>query len=329
MKIFVTGAAGFIGSHLVETLLSDGHQVTGLDDLSTGRLSNLRAVADHPEFRLVQGSILDQDLVSELTAGCQQVYHLAAAVGAFVIRDRTLESLRTNIHGTENVVDAAARCGAVLLAASTSEIYGKNAKPGLSEDDDRIIGSPLKSRWSYAEAKAIDESLIDAYGRECGLKAVIIRFFNTVGPRQTGRYGMVIPRFTRQALAGETLTVYGTGDQVRCFCHVHDVIPALTKLIATPAAYGRAVNLGNNEPTSINDLAKRIMVATQSTSVISYTPYLNAYGPGYEDMQRRIPDCTLARTLCGFAPRRSLDDIIQAVIEDQEADQRAEAAAAS
>jgi UDP-glucose 4-epimerase len=327
MKIFVTGVAGFIGSHLVEDLLSDGHQVTGLDDLSTGRLSNLRAVADHPNFRLVQGSILDQSLVSELTAGCQQVYHLAAAVGAFVIRDRTLESLRTNIHGTDNVVDAAARHGAVLLAASTSEIYGKNTRPGLREDDDRIIGSPLKSRWSYAEAKAIDESLIDAYCRERGLKAVIIRFFNTVGPRQTGRYGMVIPRFTRQALAGQPITVYGTGDQIRCFCHVHDVIPALTKLIATPAAYGRAVNLGNNEPTSINDLARRIIAATHSTSVITHTPYLEAYGSGYEDMQRRIPDCRLAHTLCGFTPRRTLDDIVEAVIEDQEAIRNATAAA--
>jgi UDP-glucose 4-epimerase len=319
MKILVTGAAGFIGSHLVEHLLSDGHQVTGLDDLSTGRLSNLRAVADHARFRLVRGSILDEALVGELTAGRQQVYHLAAAVGSFVIRDHTLDALRTNIHGTENVVEAAARSGAVLLAASTSEIYGKNAKTGLSEDDDRVIGSPLKSRWSYAEAKAIDESLIEAYCRERGLRAVIIRFFNTVGPRQTGRYGMVIPRFTRQALAGEPLTVYGTGDQIRCFCHVHDVIPALTRLMATPAAHGRAINLGNNEPTSINDLAKRIIIATASSSVISYTPYLDAYGPGYEDMQRRIPDCTLARTLCGFAPQRTLDDIIEAVIEDQKA----------
>lgn len=318
MKVFVTGAAGFIGSHLVEHLLSSGHQVTGLDDLSTGRLSNLRSVADHPDFRLVQGSILDAGLVSELTAGCQQVYHLAAAVGSFVIRDRTLESLRTNIHGTENVVEAATSAGAVLLSASTSEIYGKNGKLGLTEDDDRIIGSPLKSRWSYSEAKAIDESLIDAYARERGLKAVIIRFFNTVGPRQTGRYGMVIPRFTRQALAGEPLTVYGTGEQIRCFCHVLDVIPALTKLIATPAAYGKAVNLGNNEPISINDLAKLIIVATHSSSTISYTPYLDAYGPGYEDMQRRMPDCTLARTLCGFVPQRTLDDIIEAVIEGEQ-----------
>jgi UDP-glucose 4-epimerase len=327
MRIFVTGAAGFIGSHLVEALLAAGNEVTGLDDLSTGRPENLAAVEDEPGFRLVQGSILDQGLVNDLTAGCDQVYHLAAAVGAFVIRDRTLESLRTNIHGTENVVDAAARHGAVLLAASTSEIYGKNTKPGLCEDDDRIIGSPLKSRWSYAEAKAIDESLIDAYCRERGLRAVIIRFFNTVGPRQTGRYGMVIPRFTRQALRGETLTVYGTGEQIRCFCHVLDVIPALIQLMVTPAAYGRAVNLGNSQPVSINGLAQRIITATGSGSTISHTPYLDAYGPGYEDMQRRIPDSTLAGQLAGFTPQRTLDDIIRSVIEDQEASQPSVAAA--
>jgi len=318
MRIFVTGAAGFIGSHVVGALLAAGNEVTGLDDLSTGRPENLGTVTDDPRFRLVQGSILDQSLVNDLTAGCDQVYHLAAAVGSFVIRDRTLDSLRTNIHGTENVVDAAARHDAVLLAASTSEIYGKNTKPGLCEDDDRIIGSPLKSRWSYAEAKAIDESLIDAYCRERGLRAVIIRFFNTVGPRQTGRYGMVIPRFTRQALRGEPLTVYGTGEQIRCFCHVLDVIPALTQLMITPEAYGRAVNLGNSQPVSINSLAQRIIAATGSSSTISHTPYLDAYGPGYEDMLRRIPDAALANKLVGFAPQRTLDDIIRSVIEDQQ-----------
>ena len=319
MKSFVTGAAGFIGSHLVEALLAEGHQVVGLDDLSTGRAENLAGAAQHPGFTLIQGSITDRVLVDELTLGADQVYHLAAAVGAFVIRDRTLQSMRTNIHGTENVVDAAQRAGARLLVASTSEIYGKNTKVGLTEDDDRLIGSPLKSRWSYAEAKAIDESLVEAYVRELGLQAVIVRLFNTVGPRQTGRYGMVIPRFVRQALAGEPLTVFGTGDQVRCFCHVLDVIPALTALVASDRACGRAVNLGSGEQVSIEQLARRVIAATGSASGITRRSYLEVYGSGYEDMQRRVPDCSLARELTGFAPRRTLGDIIAAVIADQTA----------
>ena len=328
MKSFVTGAAGFIGSHLVEALLGAGHEVAGLDDFSTGRRENLATVASHPRFRLVEGSILDSTLVDGLSADAGQVFHLAAAVGAFVIRDRTLESLRTNIGGTENVVAAADRAGARLLVASTSEIYGKNDKVGLREDDDRIAGSPLKSRWSYAEAKAIDESLVGAYVRERGLRAVIVRLFNTVGPRQTGRYGMVIPRFVRQALAGEPLTVFGTGGQIRCFCHVHDVVPALTALIGSDAACGRAVNLGSSEQVSISQLAQRVIAATGSGSGIVRSSYLEAYGVGYEDMLRRVPDCTLARDLVGFAPVRTLDDIIRAVIDDQAAGRRSPAATA-
>jgi UDP-glucose 4-epimerase len=327
MRVLVTGAAGFIGSHLTEELLSDGHQVTGLDDLSTGRLENLRAVAGHPSFRLVQGSILDTATVGELTAGSDWVFHLAAAVGAFVIRDRTLDSLRTNVRGTENVVEAAHRHGARLLVASTSEIYGKNMKVGLREDDDRVLGSPLKSRWSYSEAKAIDESLVDSYVRELGLSAVIVRFFNTVGPRQTGRYGMVIPRLVRQGLAGQPLTVFGTGQQVRCFCHVLDVVPALTRLITSERASGRAVNLGSTEQVTIEGLAGRVIAATGSAAGIERTSYLEAYGSGYEDMQRRVPDCTLAFDLVGFRATRSLEDIIQAVIEDQLAGRPAAAAA--
>jgi nucleoside-diphosphate-sugar epimerase len=328
MRVFVTGAAGFIGSHLTEALLAAGHQVTGLDDLSTGRMSNLDPVAGHPGFTLAEGSILDGALVGELAGGADRIYHLAAAVGAFVIRDKTLESLRTNVHGTENVVAAADRVGARLLVASTSEIYGKNDKVGLTEDDDRIAGSPLKSRWSYAEAKAIDESLVEAYARERGLRAVIVRLFNTVGPRQTGRYGMVIPRFVRQALAGEPLTVFGSGEQIRCFCHVHDVVPALMSLIESDAAAGRAVNLGSSEQVSISELARRVIAATGSASDIVRASYLAAYGAGYEDMLRRVPDCTLARELVGFAPSRNLADIIGAVIADQTADRTSPAAAA-
>ena len=328
MRCFVTGAAGFIGSHLTEQLLAAGHEVVGLDDLSTGRRGNLDTVAGHPGFRLVEGSILDGAAVDELASAADWVFHLAAAVGAFVIRDRTLSSLRTNIRGTENVVEAAHRSRARLLVASTSEIYGKNTKVGLREDDDRVIGSPLKSRWSYAEAKAIDESLVESYVRELGLRAVIVRFFNTVGPRQTGRYGMVIPRFVRQALGGEPLTVFGSGEQVRCFCHVHDVLPALIRLISADRACGLAVNVGSTEQVTIAGLARRVIAATGSASRIERTSYLEAYGSGYEDMQRRVPDCTLAADLVGFTAARSLDEIIQAVIVDQAGGRPAAAAAA-
>jgi nucleoside-diphosphate-sugar epimerase len=327
MRYLVTGAAGFIGGHLTAALLAAGHQVTGLDDLSTGQMPNLGTATSHPGFTFTEGTILDHALVTRLAAGAGVIFHLAAAVGSFVIRDHTLDAMRTNIHGTENVVDAALNTGAVLVAASTSEIYGKNTKIGLREDDDRILGSPLRSRWSYAEAKAIDESLIEATTREKGLQAVIARLFNTVGPRQSGRYGMVIPRFTRQALAGEPLTVYGTGDQIRCFCHVHDIIPALVNLAAAPAAYGHAVNLGSTEQVTINTLAAKIITATRSPSPITHSSYLDAYGPGYEDMQRRVPDCTLATTLTGFHPTRTLDTIIHDVIHDQTASRHTAAAA--
>lgn len=319
MRVLVTGAAGFIGSHLVDALLGAGHKVVGLDDLSTGRRANLTEASQRRNFRLVEGSIVDKRLVDELTAESDVVFHLAAAVGAYVILERTLESLRTNIHGTENVVEAASKHKARLLVASTSEIYGKNTKIGLCEDDDRIIGSPLKSRWTYAEAKALDESLVDAYVREHGLRAVIVRLFNTVGPRQTGRYGMVIPRFVRQALSGEPLTVFGTGEQIRCFCHVHDVIPALIRLITLDEAVGQAVNLGSSEQVSIEELAKRVITATGSASEITRASYLEAYGPGYEDMQRRVPACGKARALVDFRPTRTLDDIITAVAAEQRA----------
>lgn len=313
----VTGAAGFIGSHLTEALIADGHEVTGLDDLSTGRIQNLRQVIDHPRFTFVEGSVLDEPLVGKLVSQADAVIHLAAAVGVFTIQNKTLDSLRTNIHGTENVIAAAADHDVRLLLASTSEIYGRNTTPGLREDADRIIGSPLKSRWSYAEAKALDESLAAAYANERGLRVTIVRFFNTVGPRQTGRYGMVIPRFVRQALDNKAVTVFGTGEQARCFGHVADIVPAVIRLAALDQAIGLAVNLGNPEQVTINDLAMRVIQATGSTSSIEHISYQEAYGEGYEDMQRRVPNCDLAKELVGFTPARDLDTIIRDVIEYQ------------
>ncbi len=320
MRALVTGGAGFIGSHLVDHLAGAGHVVVVLDDLSTGRLANL--AADPPRCEFVEGSVLDPDLVDRLVGGVEVVFHLAAAVGAFLIRDRTLQSLRTNIHGTENVVDAAHRHGARVLVASSSEIYGKNTKVGLRESDDRVLGSPLMHRWSYSEAKAVDEALTSAYVREHGLHAVIVRLFNTVGPRQTGRYGMVVPRFVSQALAGEPLTIHGPGTQVRCFCHVADIVPALVALVEADGARGEAVNLGGTEQVTIEGLAQRVQAVTGCGCGTVRRSYREVYGDGYEDQQRRVPDCARARELIGFRPVRTLDDIIRSVAEEQVARQR-------
>ncbi len=317
MIALITGGAGFIGSHLAEHLLDAGHEVVVLDDLTTGRLANLSSVSGHHRFRYVHGSVLDQELVGALAGQVDAIFHLAAAVGSFVIRDRTLQSLHTNIHGTENVLAAAQHNAVKVLIASSSEVYGKNTKIGLHEDDDRVVGSPLLHRWSYSEAKAVDESLTRAYVTELGLHAVIVRLFNTVGPRQTGRYGMVIPRFVTQALTGQPLTIFGTGTQVRCFCHVHDVVPALVALMDHEGACGTAVNLGSTEQVSIGGLAQRVLAMTGSASGIVHLSYEEGIGPGYEDLQRRVPDCTRARALIGFRPVRTLDDILQSVIAEQ------------
>jgi UDP-glucose 4-epimerase len=317
MQALITGGAGFIGSHLAEHLLTAGHEVVVLDDLATGSLDNLSSISDHPRLRYVPGSVLDATLVDTLAGQVDTIFHLAAAVGSFVIRDRTLHSLRTNIHGTENVLAAAHRHHTRVLIASSSEVYGKNTKIGLREDDDRVIGSPLLHRWSYSEAKAVDESLTHAYVTELGLQAVIVRLFNTVGPRQSGRYGMVIPRFVTQALAGAPLTIFGTGTQVRCFCHVHDVVPALLALVERRDADGTAVNVGSTEQVSITGLAHRVLALTGSASDIVHLSYEEGIGPGYEDLQRRVPDCTKARELIGFRPVRTLDDILRSVIAEQ------------
>ena len=312
----MTGGAGFIGSHLVEHLLRRGDEVTVIDDLSTGRLANLQSVLDQPRLRFVRGTILDRSAVDEVVAGTDRVFHLAAAVGVHLIVDHPLDSLRTNIHGTEVVLDATLAAGAVLLLASTSEIYGKNTADRLPEDSDRILGSALKSRWTYAAAKGIDEAFAHAYWREFGLQVSIVRLFNTVGPRQTGRYGMVVPTLVGQALAGQPLTVFGDGGQTRCFSYVGDVIPAMVAIAEHPASRGQAFNLGGSFEVSIMDLARRIIAVVGSDSPISLVPYERAYGEGYEDMRRRVPDNTRARDLVGFHPSTTLDDIITTVARD-------------
>jgi len=317
MKALITGGAGFIGSHLADRLLADGHQVVVLDDLSTGRYENIQHLLGRPDFEFVLGSILNADLLDDCVARCDTVFHLAAAVGVQLIVEKPLESLATNIRGSELVFEKAHKYGTRILVTSTSEIYGKNTSDRLGEDDDRILGSPLKSRWSYSEAKAIDEILAYTYWRQKGLRSVIVRLFNTVGPRQTGHYGMVIPRFVNQALRDEPLTVYGDGTQQRCFCYVGDIVEALVRLIDNEATYGQVFNLGGSEEVSIMTLAERIIARTGSQSTIRVIPYDEAYEAGFEDMERRVPNTDRAAAAVGFAQTLDLDGIIDSVVEDQ------------
>jgi UDP-glucose 4-epimerase len=317
MKALITGGAGFIGSHLADLLLERGHQVLLLDDLSTGSHRNIEHLVGRPDVEFVLGSILNADLLDDCVARSDTVFHLAAAVGVQLIVEKPLESLATNLRGSELVFEKAHKYGTRILITSTSEIYGKNTSDRLGEEDDRILGSPLKSRWSYSEAKAIDEILAYTYWRQKGLRSVIVRLFNTVGPRQTGHYGMVIPRFVNQALRGEAITVYGDGTQQRCFCHVGDIVRALVDLVENAEAHGRVFNLGGDEEVSITQLAERVIARTGSSSGIRVIPYDEAYEAGFEDMQRRVPDTTRARELVGFRPTHTLDDIIDAVVADQ------------
>jgi UDP-glucose 4-epimerase len=317
VKALITGGAGFIGSHLADRLLAEGHQVVVLDDLSTGRYENIQHLLGRPDFEFVLGSILNADLVDDCVARCDTVFHLAAAVGVQLIVEKPLESLATNIRGSEIVFEKAHKYNTRILVTSTSEIYGKNTSDRLGEDDDRILGSPLKSRWSYSEAKAIDEILAYTYWRQKGLRSVIVRLFNTVGPRQTGHYGMVIPRFVNQALRDEPLTVYGDGTQQRCFCFVGDIVEALVRLIDTEAAYGQVFNLGGTEEVSIRDLAERVIARSGSRSTIRTIPYDEAYEAGFEDMERRVPNTDRAAAAVGFRQTLDLDGIIDSVVEDQ------------
>jgi len=317
MNVLVTGGAGFIGSHLSELLLERGDRVIAIDNLSTGSHENIEHLLGRTDFEFVLGSILNVDLMDDLAARVDAIYHLAAAVGVQLIVEKPLESLATNIRGSEVVFEKAHKYGCKVLVTSTSEIYGKNTSDRLHEDDDRILGSPLKSRWSYSEAKAIDEILAYTYWKEKGLSTVIVRLFNTVGPRQTGSYGMVIPRFVTQAIRNEPLTVYGNGNQTRCFCFVGDVARALVKLMDHPEAYGKVFNLGGTQEISIDELAHKIIDLAASTSKVRHISYEDAYEEGFEDMQRRVPDITRAKELIDFSPTVGLDDIIQQVIAEQ------------
>ena len=318
-RYLVTGGAGFIGSHLVDALLTRGHSVIVLDDLSTGRHDNLAGHAGNPDFEFVLGSILHEALVDDVVRRADVVLHMAAAVGVNLIVERPLESLATNIRGSEIVLEKCHKYGRKVLVASTSEIYGKNTSDALRETDDRILGSPLKTRWSYSEAKAIEEVLAHAYWKQKGLPTVIVRLFNTVGPRQVGHYGMVIPRLVSRALRGAPLTVYGSGEQTRCFCHVSDVVEALLGMIEAPEAEGQVFNVGSQEEVSIRELAERVRALTGSLSEIVLVPYDEAYEAGFEDMQRRRPDTSKIHGLLGWSPTRNLDDIVLSVAADLKA----------
>lgn len=310
MRILVTGGSGFIGSHLVEQLIKLNHSVTVLDNFSTGSRENLSSLSTNSSLKVVEGSILDQPLLRELISDSEYVFHLAAAVGVFNIVKHPLESLLTNIRGTENVLEFANQSKTPVFLTSSSEVYGKNISDSLRESDDRVLGSPTTLRWSYSEAKAIDESLAYAYFIEKRLETRIVRFFNTVGPRQLGSYGMVVPRFIKAALANEPITIYGNGLQTRCFAHVYDVVEAVVALAFEPNAIGKVVNIGNNFEISIKDLATKIISQTGSQSKIVYIPYSEAYGEGFEDMERRVPNLELVKDLVSWIPSRDLTTMI-------------------
>jgi UDP-glucose 4-epimerase len=316
MKIFITGGAGFIGSHLSEYLLQQGHDVTALDNLSTGRLDNIRHLMANPNFHFVQDDVRNTPVLNPRVAECDIVYHLAAAVGVRLIAEQPVHTIETNIHGTEVVLEAANKFRKKVLIASTSEVYGKSEAIPFNEDDDTVLGSTRFSRWSYACSKAIDEFLALAYYQQYGLEAVIVRLFNTIGPRQTGQYGMVVPRFVEKALKNEPLEIYGTGRQTRCFCCVLDVIRALTDLMACPTAPGKVYNLGSDREISLIDLADMVIGLTQSKSQKTFLSYEQAYGRPFDDMLRRVPSLKRINQIIGFEAKYSLEDTLGLVIKE-------------
>ncbi|MBC8312981.1 MAG: GDP-mannose 4,6-dehydratase [Candidatus Cloacimonetes bacterium] len=315
MKILITGGAGFIGSHLAEKLLNEGHNVSVIDNLSTGSLLNIRHLIDNPKFEFTIDSVLDKKIVKKLVSECSQIYHLAAAVGVRNIIDNPLLSLQTNIGGTENVLEFANKYKKKVLITSTSEIYGKSENLPFKEGDDRLLGSTHITRWSYSSSKAIDEFLALAYYREKKLPVVIVRCFNTVGPRQTGQYGMVVPKFVKNALLNHPIEIYGDGKQSRCFAYVSDVVDGLVKLMNNKETEGEIFNIGNDEEITIEDLAKKIKKMTNSKSKIVYMKYEDAYETGFEDMKRRIPDLSKINKLIGYEPKVKLNELLKRIIE--------------
>jgi UDP-glucose 4-epimerase len=315
MKILITGGAGFIGSHLAERLLGLGHEVFIIDNLWTGKLTNISKIQGHERLHLVVDSILNESIMNELCFKVDQVYHLAAAVGVKNIMDHPVETLDTNVKGTEAVLRLANRFKKKVFIASTSEVYGKHVEHTLSEDDNRVMGSVKKRRWAYACSKTLDEFLALAYYDEKKLPVVIGRLFNTVGPRQTGQYGMVLPNFVQGALLGKPITVYGDGTQTRSFTHVDDVVSAISKLMNERAAEGEIFNVGNDSEVTINELAQKVKDMTGSMSEIEHIPYEKAYGPGFEDMERRCPNIEKIKTLIGYEPSYDLNGIVQSVID--------------
>lgn len=313
-KILITGGAGFIGSHLCEVLLHKGHPVVAIDNLSTGRLDNIAQLIAMSGFQFVRENITNTQVLDRLTSEADIIIHLAAVVGVKLIVEDPVNTIATNIMGTEAVLTTANRYGCKVMLASTSEVYGKGYKVPFNEEDDCVMGPTSHSRWSYATSKAIDEFLGLAYHRQFGLPVVVMRFFNTVGPRQTGRYGMVVPRFVRQALCGEALTVYGDGEQSRCFADVADIVDATVQLASHPGAVGQVLNVGATGEVTIRQLAEKVIALTGSQSEIVYVPYDEAYAPGFEDMRRRVPDLQKIQNLIGYRPRYSLEETLNRVI---------------
>ena len=316
VRALITGGAGFIGSHLAEALLARGHQVMVIDDLSTGRFSNIQHLADHPRFGFALETIRNETVMDRLASECDVIFHLAAAVGVQLVVSDPVRVIETNVLGSAMVLRLANRYRRKVLLASTSEVYGKGVSVPFKEEDDRLLGPTTRSRWSYACSKAMDEFLALAYYKQNGLPVVICRLFNTVGPRQTGRYGMVVPRFVRQALRGEPLTVYGDGQQTRCFADVRDVVRAVEALAGHAGAVGQVFNVGSTEEISILQLARRVIQLTGSRSEIVHVPYAQAYEEGFEDFRRRAPDISKIERLTGFRPQHGLDDTLQRIIDD-------------